>query len=288
MSSDGSEATVLETLIGIGDAVNTSSVAALSLIVWDMLITMDDEVERIWRMQNTMALKWVFLFVRYFGLAYQIGNKLMTYAIPLLPPGHVCKPWYLIQMISGQLITTGVDYILMLRIYALYGSNRRIAILFIFLVFAEVVTTICALVSTTPHMKISLGCLSYPSKTLMSMPAVEITVQLVIFSLSMVKYANALRDGWGRVPILKVLMRDGMVSCFILTGLILGSSIVSLTAEPVYAAAIYTWYLSGMVIAGSRIILNLQSVPLREENSMELSTNVFERDQISLLSPSII
>lgn len=82
---------------------------------------------------------------------------------------------------------------------------------------------------------------------------------------------------------------------------------MSLTAEPVYAAAIYTyaltalntarplltsyissWYLSGMVIAGSRIILNLQSVPLREENSMELSTNVFERDQISLLSPSII
>lgn len=83
-----------------------------------------------------MALKWVFLFVRYFGLAYQMcvktamftsqdylcyviiphrGNKLMTYAIPLLPPGHVCKPWYLIQMISGQLITTGVDYILMLR-----------------------------------------------------------------------------------------------------------------------------------------------------------------------------
>lgn len=97
-------------------AVNRSSVAALAFLVWDILITVDDEVNLIWpRAWN--YTKYVYFLVRYLPMLVQVSILLI--GSELTPhfhfTAHDCYIWQIYQGVAASSIVAMVDTVLILR-----------------------------------------------------------------------------------------------------------------------------------------------------------------------------
>lgn len=128
-------------------------VAALSFLVWDILITLDQEVDAIWscvlllysgiafshlsfRRTNTSYSKWFYFFVRYFAVAMQmyfyppylirhtdystsLSSSLLFVGTELSIAFHYtesdCVKWYIFQEVGTQLLVAVVESILIVR-----------------------------------------------------------------------------------------------------------------------------------------------------------------------------
>ncbi|RDB30268.1 hypothetical protein Hypma_007175 [Hypsizygus marmoreus] len=62
---------VLQTLASVTQAVNLSSVACLTWVMYDTLASLDEEIEYIWKARWTIV-KVLYISMRYFGLLWVI------------------------------------------------------------------------------------------------------------------------------------------------------------------------------------------------------------------------
>ncbi|KIM76956.1 hypothetical protein PILCRDRAFT_12476 [Piloderma croceum F 1598] len=97
--------------------IDSSSISALALLVYEILLTFDDEVELIWTKPGSSFIKWLFLLMRYFGLTSQIGNHLLSLHIASTVPAtlHYCRLWYTWRLVSAQVMLAAVETTLILR-----------------------------------------------------------------------------------------------------------------------------------------------------------------------------
>ncbi|KAN0107359.1 hypothetical protein V8E52_010190 [Russula decolorans] len=92
------------TLDQASQKMDMSSIAALSFLVWDILITLDLEVD-------TSYSKWLYFFARYFAVAMQIS--LLFVGTELSIRFHYtesdCVKWYIFQEVGTQLLVAVVE-----------------------------------------------------------------------------------------------------------------------------------------------------------------------------------
>ncbi|ESK97107.1 hypothetical protein Moror_6328 [Moniliophthora roreri MCA 2997] len=97
--------------------LNAAAGAALVFLVWDILITLDEEIEYIWSKPWTSWIKWSFLFARYFSLFTQICNRtiewMVIYSVSLYGPS--IRIWFGTQVMLAFLIMTGAEVVMMAR-----------------------------------------------------------------------------------------------------------------------------------------------------------------------------
>lgn len=121
------------------------SSAALALSLWDFLTTFGDEVHCIWPMKRD-AFKWLYISHRHFLLAIQLTCQI---ALPLSaamssPTSYDCLSSLVFMTILTQCTNVTLEFILALRIFALFGRRPCVLRLFGCLIVAHILYSVPA------------------------------------------------------------------------------------------------------------------------------------------------
>ncbi|KAJ7263657.1 hypothetical protein B0H12DRAFT_1103321 [Mycena haematopus] len=250
----------LEALLG-AQAVNRSAVASLALLTYDILLTFDEEVAVVWSRPWT-AMKCLFFFVRYFPLLLHIS--VLFVGTDLTPPlnrtFHDCEVWAIYQAVAVLVLVAAVDYILILRVFALYVNHRRLKALVLSLFCVELLVMFFSLSFSLSGSRFDddYQCIiiHFP-KSFIFYGASAVLFQTVLFSLTVVRFVQAIREGWGKLPLLLLIVRDGTWAYLLAVLILIGDvSLYGLT-NPSYGDILYGWIVTAFSFSGYRILLNL-------------------------------
>ncbi|KAJ7833176.1 hypothetical protein B0H13DRAFT_234101 [Mycena leptocephala] len=289
--------------------VQGCAIAALTWVVYDVCVTFDRELLSVWRSSWSIS-KILFIFSRYhtifalgFFLLEAIGTKWFTLRtgtggpLPTDPnfwapcranlPYSYMSRWYLgltevLSIMSGE-------FMILIRINAVYGWSRHVVVLTLFLFFAESVigftTTIVSIQGGAKGLYNSTEILSCDARQ-GYIPDVNISmwctsmVVLVIYLILVVHkakdLAHVIDDADGQLtmkkvgnlfasqtthmtPTLHVCLRDaaiyfGVVFCVLLVNLVL------VLVRDRYAYMGTAWLLATYSVASTRIFLNLKDL----------------------------
>ncbi|KAJ3763357.1 hypothetical protein EV360DRAFT_78426 [Lentinula raphanica] len=136
---------------------------AFTFLCYDHLLTFDTEVRLIWTRPNTLS-SYLFFLNRYFSLIgnvfiilsiffsseYVVGHPILVLVSHLL--AYSCSAWNIVQELFHALVGVMIAALLTLRIYALYGCNKRLLMFLSSLIFIGIVVAIITdlLASSTP------------------------------------------------------------------------------------------------------------------------------------------
>ncbi|KAJ7782778.1 hypothetical protein B0H16DRAFT_1494348 [Mycena metata] len=235
-----------------------SSVGALTFLLYDICISMDDEVNLVWPKPWTRT-KFLYLFIRYVPLVVQIsilpiGSRELTPAIHFTP--HDCFIWQVYQGVATVLIFSAVDYVLILRVYALYHNNRTIRRIVLVAFGLELCGMCVGLGLSLPGIQFDAICVvTSISEALLIYAGSALIFQTFLFTLTVFKFVKAVREGWGNTPLVALVMRDGTWAFFTLFAVI--SSNLSGLKNSSFANVLYPWLLSSFSFAGYHVLLNL-------------------------------
>ncbi|EKM60021.1 uncharacterized protein PHACADRAFT_250873 [Phanerochaete carnosa HHB-10118-sp] len=257
----------LQTLMQSEDA-SRSLVAALAFLVWDILITLDDEAVHIW-MTEFQPLKILYIFTRYYSALALIIVNTQTLS---------CKGWVIIEGTSAVLLEIAVETILILRIYAMYTANRRLLYALIFGLVVQVTIMVAALGASLPQLKDSPQCaeLVFPTG-IIAYSIACITFESLLLGLTLNKYFTAISEGWGGVMLLNILVRDGVWAFALLFIANVANTLFFTIAPATLAALGFPWLLVILGALGPRLILNI-----RREHSRTLSSSSFDDADMQL------
>jgi len=174
-----------------GTGTKYGFIAVLTLLVYDNLTTLADEVELIWK-RKFSAVTFIFIVNRYYSVAVQFIGVLESID-PVITP-TICNRMVLFQpLAAGIPLTFFPNFVVSLRVYALYDRNKYLAVLIILYLMAEFAVALW--VYLTPSMyAVSLpgpenvtdslplhACLAYSSLKLNSFQAATFQFMQTIF-----------------------------------------------------------------------------------------------------------
>jgi len=263
--------TATEEAIG-REAVQCSSVAALTLLLWDILITVDDEVKFIWPKPWTLT-KFLYFYSRYVPLMVQVsilfvGTDLSA-ALHFTP--HDCYIWQVYQGIAVLSIVGTVDVILMLRVVALYHGYPPMRTILVLLYILELVGMSVGIGLAVPGIRYDEICLvTDVPPSLAVYGGAAISFQVIVFVLTVWKFFEAVRSGWGDVPIILLLMRDGTWAFVLLMAVYIGQASLYGLKNRALSGVLFGWLLTAFSFSGYRILLNLNHLSPLERHSSDV------------------
>jgi len=222
----------------------------------------------------TASVKPVFFFLRYFPLAVQLCNRILSEVIQHQDLGYsALRAWYISQVIVAHLAMSGVEFVMMARVYALYHNNHWVGWGFLCLWLGETIAVVAGLVITVP------GVHFEPQMIITSVPhsfayfAISALVsQAIILGLTLVKF---LQGRWVGTSLGNLLIRDGSIVYLVFFASTMTAAVNSISGLNVGMTE-YAWYISLISVVGCRLILNMQSLPVtdssfRRSSSLELT-----------------
>lgn len=259
---------------------NYSAMAALAFTVWDIIVSFEDEVEQIWLSAWT-RLKFLYIFLRYFSLVAQVIATILTLglAAPLYPGRSVCLLLLSFQAISSQALMMGVQVLLVLRVIALYNRVRWLRTFLSVLFLAEVVLMTVFFGISLSSMDYGVHCVitGFPiTATGFLIP--PILYESLLFVLTVVKFYQALRDGWGRQPVISRFMSHGIWAFGAPFVILTVNTLCMALLKGAIASVAYSWIIAIPPFAGARLILSMSHLFSRQP-SMRRTTS---HDQVLL------
>ncbi|KAL4268503.1 Chitin synthase export chaperone [Pleurotus pulmonarius] len=254
--------------------VNLSSAASLAFLVWDILITTDDEVDLIWPKPWSMA-KFLYLHIRYMPVLVQIAITFVGTQISASfhYTTHDCYIWQIFQGVASVSIIVAVDIILILRVIALYKGHWAIKLSVGILFFTEIVCMGVGLALAIPGIQFGPNCSTTDiPQSLLIYGAGSLLFQITLFLLTAVRFGKAVRDGWGRVPLVEQIMRDGTWAFFLLAAVVIAQAGFYGLKNHAFAALLYGWLLTTFSFVGYRVLLNLQATSVRSSRHPSVPT----------------
>ncbi|KDQ55175.1 hypothetical protein JAAARDRAFT_37707 [Jaapia argillacea MUCL 33604] len=238
-------------------AVSRSSVAATAFLVYDILLTLDDEVKLIWPKRWSFT-KFLYFFVRYTGVAVELSLLAVS-------PDHQftqqeCERRQIRKAVAAMSLIMAVDFILILRVRALYALSKTVVPVLFFLYLLEIGGMTTSFIMSIPKTRYIGPCLPiYIPKTILIYILASVTFQGVLLAFTATQFVLGLREGWGRTRIIFLLMRDGTWAFFMIFVIMLLQTSLY-TREKEYTGLFYAWSLTTFSFAGYRILLNLQKL----------------------------
>ncbi|KAG6374057.1 hypothetical protein JVT61DRAFT_4697 [Boletus reticuloceps] len=209
MSPSGLNQTISPAHAAAARDVCYHSIASLTFLVWYAIVTLDDEVQYIWTMRNTNIFKWVYFFLRYVVILAHVTHNVFIKQLAdgSNPPIH-CTIWFIYSLGFSQVLATLLELILATRVFALYNRSRRIAFLVLILILTETGGSVRILWQqqyTDFHGMCLLikGSLGSKYQTIFGF-----IIHCTLIGLTLIKYFFALRAGWGRAPLVSLVVRD--------------------------------------------------------------------------------
>ncbi|KAF4567487.1 hypothetical protein EYR40_006492 [Pleurotus pulmonarius] len=220
------------------------------------------------------------------AVAFRIASSSSILQISILPIGSTepeglafshreCLIWQLYQLIATMILFMAVEYILLLRVEALYGGRRPIKWVIRCLYYVEVTCMVVG-ISVSAHGFVfdsRCGVTDTPS-TAVIFGVVTPIFQTLLFFLTFYKFAQAVKEGWGRTPLTVLLIRDGTWAFFVIEVLLALNGILNFTTDYPYSSLMFCWLLSGFSFVGYRVILRLREFGMhpngREDPTQDL------------------
>ncbi|KAF9463222.1 hypothetical protein BDZ94DRAFT_1259412 [Collybia nuda] len=259
-----------------GDFVRKcSSIAAFSLVVWDGIVSYNQEYKYIWK--NPSPVKWIYLFSRYYGICAQVANIIFI-TIPLseFPVAtHICTTWFASQMFSFIFHLTALQAVLILRVYALYQQSLKVAALLTSLLFLNFFLSVIFGMRAFGALNFDSVCNARePSSDAIYFGMSTVSFHVVIWAFTIRKRDVTLQEEWRKVSVINLLTHDGTRICFGICSMLMVIIPYAFVVQ-VAVHVIFLWPMAMMSILTCRLVLSLRE--LRGEpftRDMELVTHV--------------
>ncbi|KAF8555840.1 hypothetical protein OG21DRAFT_1483543 [Imleria badia] len=213
---------VVETNTLQPDGTDSRKGAALTLVIWDTLLTLGDEVECIWSGSGRAHIKWIYLFSRWFGLLNQIGIQIwhhfLTAYVPV--PVSTCEAYFLSEAATFQFLQLCLDAVLILRIWAVYQRHRRYVATALAVVFFQVLMGITSQALSVPKSIVDGTCaILHTPPTVTCLGIGMMVSQGVLLSLTH-RGKTLLQPAARRSKLITVVVRDGMLVFGVVIGVV--------------------------------------------------------------------
>ncbi|KAF8889110.1 hypothetical protein BD779DRAFT_1521972 [Infundibulicybe gibba] len=237
---------------------NYSSLIALVLLAWDMVLTFGDEYEYIWK-RNWTPAKCIYLFSRYFSLAVQISNYVITRVLVSheTPVAHtVCRDWFLFQTACIMSLVYSINAVLMLRVYALYGKSCNTAIFLAVLFLVDIISLsiqgyFCVKACVFDQACVILGT---PSPIVISFSMEMLITQGILWGMTWWKTSR--NEAWNGAPLANLVVRD-VAFIFVGTFAILVMPLPYALFVRTMGHIIPPWFISLLSFAACRLTIDL-------------------------------
>ncbi|KAF9445273.1 hypothetical protein P691DRAFT_805935 [Macrolepiota fuliginosa MF-IS2] len=244
--------------------------AAFIMLVYDHLLTFDQEVERIWK-QRLSAASVLFLVNRYLTIMEFIV-VLEAFHNPRWK-GEVCRKSVAFEA-SGTIALVAVgELIMILRVFAIYGRNIRLLVVLMALWLAQVIVSGAGLrrgfpVPLPPQLT---GCILTGDGPLPSLWIAPLVTDSIIFFLTLYRAKRYASNGrFLASPTITILVRDGTIYFFLifLANLANVSIYFSATRDLKDIGASFSQLITATMI--SRLVLNLRSASTSSSDEHQL------------------
>ncbi|KAH6899227.1 hypothetical protein BKA70DRAFT_1231143 [Coprinopsis sp. MPI-PUGE-AT-0042] len=195
-----------------------------------------------WDSMQWSLTKFIFFFIRYFTVVFQFSIQFI--GTPLIRHTHYgCYVWNIYQGIGSLLIIAAVDRILLLR-----ASST----------LQKVIAYCIGLALAVPLLEYDEFCVITKAPTIFALAAGgPIIFQIILFILTAISFVKAVKSGYGNVPILLVVIRDGTWAFALLFVILIGELVLVTLASDAYSSILYAWLNTVFSFCGYRILLNL-------------------------------
>ncbi|KAJ7481954.1 hypothetical protein FB451DRAFT_1237644 [Mycena latifolia] len=102
--------------------MNYTHLVGITFLYWDHLITLDNEINLLWRRRKALSACWFFLN-RYFAFISGIPVAMLPF---LTVSKQMCLNLTFFREVALLVTQTIVSIIMVIRVYALFGRNRRV------------------------------------------------------------------------------------------------------------------------------------------------------------------
>ncbi|KIK94645.1 hypothetical protein PAXRUDRAFT_142430 [Paxillus rubicundulus Ve08.2h10] len=211
----------------------------------------------------------MYLFLRHIHLIIQGAY---TLSISHLTSGYAsastCRLSSAFGVVMIQISHTCVEYLLATRAYALFNKNRYVAILLTLLIASEFVNmciSVSEMASGVPFETVCVIIL-VPKKTITSGIIVPITQTTLVGSI-IFKSILARHSGWGRTPLVSLLIREGLAT-YLLMIILFGFAAIWSLREDERAISLVFWSMSMMSICGCRLLINIERLTRKHERDI--------------------
>ncbi|TFK39561.1 hypothetical protein BDQ12DRAFT_743907 [Crucibulum laeve] len=234
---------------------------AITILFYDHLITLGDEITYVWRRPKGSSAYW-FFFNRY--LAF-LGNVLVTYPGFSSLSVKSCGTYNLFRELLFIVNQVLVGVLLTLRIYALYGRSYRILRYMVGIAVILIIISCWSLFGRkSPPSEQGTNCHVGLSKELANNIAVAWEALLIydsiIFGLTVFKTWQTRREytiSGIRIPLASLILRDGAIYFAVMALANLANIVTFYLCGPFLRGGLSTFASSISLTMMSRLMLNL-------------------------------
>ncbi|KAJ7221872.1 hypothetical protein C8J57DRAFT_1392392 [Mycena rebaudengoi] len=278
----------------IGDlfVANNNLVATLAWLVYDIIITLDQEIERMWGAPLTLP-SFIYFTTRYYGLfflvcvlcfwCFLISQTNYNLSAKRVIPRNSCDSWGPFESASVQLLSMSANALLAIRIDAFYNRNRKGSM---FLgISTQVALSSLVLVGSgqaqvhPPGVPIP-GCLSAsPPRFGIAAWLANIVYQLLCLTLALSKFFAAFRGTVSKSRLADMFIRDAanMLNIILAYG----------TPPSALLNLCVSWIVGAFAVGAPRIILNLKGAAGSSDYTSEFEMHVRSHDESLAFRPTV-
>ncbi|GLB41311.1 hypothetical protein LshimejAT787_0905260 [Lyophyllum shimeji] len=240
---------------------NALTIIPWAWLIWDYRSGVRKESKVIWRPfaarhGHTKFIAVIYIFLRYGGLIGQTINMVSSMVLLCNRFVHpsVCSSWFWFQSLLIQVFFGVDEYVMMLRVDALYYGVWRFRMLLLLFWLADRAILAYVGVETHRSLRTDATCTTarVPPDLVISLMATVVCVQLVVWAMTFVKIS-----GGPKSPLTRLLNRDGTLVCAAIVSLYL-IIVPYASAVEVLPHNIFAFMISLLSILGCALILNLQ------------------------------
>jgi len=259
-------------------ATRFSTFASLAFLVYDHVLTLDAEIEFVWRRAWSFG-KVMFIFNRYFGLAVLAFNSIVHF---YHSPTHsqFCEIFRAWTGIAVMLAVMSAEVILMARIYAVYDRSKRVLIIMAVLFAVNIMSSAMIIFLSPP------GGTRSPPKALPGCFVVDQAASFFIcwipaFTFETILFSMMLYRGWGTLtgklssPLMNVVIRDSIVYFIIIFAALFANCLTwALSPQTFNVELSGCWTIASSCAFGSRLLLNIRERYFSEQTHVSCDTEL--------------
>ncbi|KAJ3502187.1 hypothetical protein NLJ89_g8998 [Agrocybe chaxingu] len=232
--------------------------AAFVMLVYDHILTFDQEVDRIWKQKFSGAS--LLFFINRYVTPLQFIIILDAFHDPIWTT-EACANFVIFEGASTVSLVAVCQLIMILRVYALWGRSLHILVFLLVLWAAQIAVSVVGLRTgfPVPLPPILTGCiLTGKGAVFPSLWVAPLVTDSCIFILTIWRTREYLRDS-GKIPTIHVFVRDGALYFFTIFMANLMNTLIFFLAEDDLKAigASFSQLITAVMV--SRLVLNLRS-----------------------------
>ncbi|KAH7916160.1 hypothetical protein BJ138DRAFT_1140327 [Hygrophoropsis aurantiaca] len=186
-----------------------------------------------------------------------------------------CKALFALQLCMSQALVAIVEVILALRVHALYNQHFQMAYFLRLLIGVGFVISIAGLILAMREIQFDAVCAVIRVNSLTASPILVFFVsEGILLILTAIKFLYNFWVVGHCVPMITLMLRDKILLCLAITP-IMALTTAFLLIDPSHGELtlmLYPWFNALLSCAGCRLIINVQRLPMSQDQCPQSSS----------------